>query len=131
MSSYVAKDGEVIVSACDHYILAVRPIGSPGTTAGRYPPRVGDLPEGFRLEYDLGEGSDQLKVNVSARIVVAGNGKDYMRWTGDMVGKVTESESRRPQETGGGPEKEMRERVEQSCSSLVGVAVLEQFVMVE
>lgn len=93
------------MSACDPYILAVRLIGSPGTTAGRYPPRVGDLPEGFRLEYDLGEGSDQLKVNVSARIVVAGNGKDYMRWTGDMVGEVTESESRRPQETVLAPKK--------------------------
>lgn len=132
MSSYVAKDGEVLVSACDPSILTVRPIGSPGTTGGRYPPRMGDLPEGFRLEYDLGEGRGQLKVNVSVRTVVAGNGKDYMRWTGDMVGEVIESESRRPQETGGdGPKKEMRERAEQSSSSLVCVAVLEQFVMVE
>ncbi|KAJ5969214.1 hypothetical protein N7501_005462 [Penicillium viridicatum] len=135
VSSYVAKDGEVLVSACDPSILTVRPIGSPGTTGGRYPPRVGDLPEGFRLEYDLGEGSGQLKVNVSVRTVVAGNGKDYMRWTGDMVGEVIESGSRRPQETGGGGDggtkKEMRERSEQSSSSLVGVAVLEQFVMVE
>ncbi|KAJ5705533.1 hypothetical protein N7536_001222 [Penicillium majusculum] len=132
VSSYIAKDGEVLVSACDLSILTVRPIGSPGTTGGRYPPRVGDLPEGFRLEYDLGEGSGQLKVNVSVRTVVAGNGKDYMRWTGDMVGEVIESESRRPQETGGdGPKKGMREHSEQSSSSLVGVAVLEQFVMVE
>lgn len=84
------------------------------------------------MEYDLGEGRGQLKVNVSVRTVVAGNGKDYMRWTGDMVGEVIESESRRPQETGGdGPKKEMRERAEQSSSSLVCVAVLEQFVMVE
>ncbi|CAI7645726.1 unnamed protein product [Penicillium discolor] len=132
VSSYVAKDGEVLVSACDPSILTVRPIGSPGTTGGRYPPRVGDLPEGFRLEYDLGEGSGQLKVNVSVRTVVAGNGKDYTRWTGDIVGEVIESESQRPQETGGdGPKKEMGERSEQSFSSLVGVAVLEQFVMVE
>lgn len=84
------------------------------------------------MEYDLGEGSGQLKVSVSVGTVVAGNGKDYMRWTGDMVGEVIESESRRPQEAGGGgPKKEMRERFEQSSPSFVGVAVLEQFAMVE
>lgn len=132
VSSYVAKDGEVLVSACDPSILTVRPIGSPGTTGGRYPPRVGDLPEGFRLEYDLGEGGGRLEVNVSVRTVVAGDGEYYMRWTGDMVGEVIESESRRPQDVGGGgPKKEMGERSERSSSSLVGVAVLEQFVMME
>lgn len=92
---------------------------------------MGDLPEGFRLEYDLGESNGQLKVNVSVRTVVAGNGKDYMRWTGDMVGEVIESESQRPQEAGGGSKRQKRERDVQSSSSLVGVAVLEQFVMVE
>ncbi|EKV10217.1 Hydroxyneurosporene synthase [Penicillium digitatum] len=134
VSSYVAKDGELLISACDPSILTVRPIGSPGTTGGRYPPRVGDLPEGFRLVFDLGEANGQLKVNISVRTVVAGNGKDYMRWTGDMVGEVIESESHQPQDAGGsGPKKETRQREVQSSSqsSLVGVAVLEQFAMVE
>ncbi|KAJ6124497.1 hypothetical protein N7471_011814 [Penicillium samsonianum] len=133
VSSYVAKDGELLISACDPDILTVRPIGSPRTTGGRYPPRMGDLPEGFRLEYDLGESNGQLKVNVSVRTVVAGNGKDYMRWTGDMVGKVIESESQRLQEAGSGSKRQKRERDVQSSSSssFVGVAVLEQFVMVE
>ena len=124
MSSYVAKDGELLISACDPFILTVRPVGSPGTTGGRYPPRMGDIPDGFRLEYDLGEANGQLKVNVSVRTLVAGNGNDYMRWTGDIAGEILESESQRTQEAvGGGPT-----RVN---SPLVGVALLEQFVMVE
>ncbi|KAJ5456530.1 hypothetical protein N7530_011804 [Penicillium desertorum] len=124
VSSYVAKDGELLISACDPSILTVRPIGSPGTTGGRYPPRMGDIPDGFRLEYDLGEANGQLKVNVSVRTLVAGNGNDYMRWTGDIVGEVIESESQRTEAAGGGgPGREN--------SPLVGVAVLEQFIMVE
>ena len=104
MSSYIAKDEELLISACDPSSLTVRPFGSPETTGGRYPPRMGDVPEGFRLEYDLGEAKGQLKINVSVRTVVAGNGKDYMRWTGDMVGEIIESESQRPQGAcGGGP----------------------------
>ncbi|KAJ5492502.1 Hydroxyneurosporene synthase [Penicillium expansum] len=136
VSSYVAKDGELLISACDPSILTVRPIGSPGTTGGRYPPRMGDIPEGFRLEYDLRETNGRLKVNISVRTVVAESGKNYMRWTGDMVGEVIESESQQSQEDGGGgsgSKREMREHDAQSSSSssLVGVAVLEQFVMVE
>ncbi|KAJ5283089.1 hypothetical protein N7497_001745 [Penicillium chrysogenum] len=125
VSSYVARDGELLISACDPSILTVRPVGSPGTTGGRYPPRMSDIPDGFRLEYDLGEANGQLKVNVSVRTLVAGNGNDYMRWTGDIVGEVIESESQRTEEAGGGggPGREN--------SPLVGVAVLEQFVMVE
>ncbi|CAG8890342.1 unnamed protein product [Penicillium egyptiacum] len=123
VSSYIAKDGELLVSACEPSILTVRPIGSPGTTGGRYPPRMGDIPDGFRLEYDLGEDNGQLKVNVSVRTSVAGNGNDYMRWTGDMVGELIESESQRLQKAGCSLKRE--------DSPLVGVAVLEQFVMVE
>lgn len=99
---------------------------------------MGDIPEGFRLEYDLGETNGRLKVNISVRTVVAESGKNYMRWTGDMVGEVIESESQQSQEDGGGgggsgSKREMREHDAQSSSSssLVGVAVLEQFVMVE
>jgi hypothetical protein len=86
---------------------------------------MSDIPDGFRLEYDLGEANGQLKVNVSVRTLVAGNGNDYLRWTGDIVGEVIESESQRTEEAGGGggPGREN--------SPLVGVAVLEQFVMVE
>ncbi|CAI7649500.1 unnamed protein product [Penicillium glandicola] len=133
VSSYVAKDGELLVSACDPSILTVSPIGSPGTTGGRYPPRAGDIPEGFRLEYDLGEENGQLIVNVSVRTVVAGDGKYYMRWTGHMVGEVFESGSQQAREAGGGPKRDLGECGGQlsSASSLVGVAVLEQFVLLE
>ncbi|KAJ5365554.1 Hydroxyneurosporene synthase [Penicillium concentricum] len=128
VSSYVAKDGELLVSACDPSLLTVRPVGRPGTTGGRYPPYARDIPEGFRLEYDLGEGNGWLNVNVSVRTVVAGDEEYYMRWTGDMVGEVVESE--RAGKGGGGSKGEMGERDVHS-SSLVGVAVLEQFVLLE
>ncbi|KAJ5965015.1 uncharacterized protein N7479_004891 [Penicillium vulpinum] len=125
VSSYVAKDGKLLVSACESSILTVRPIGTPGTTGGRYPPREGDIPIGFRLEYDLGEEHGRLNVNVSMRTVVAGDRENYMRWTGDMVGELIGSE-RRTHEAGSDPK-----GGETQSSSPVGVAVLEQFVLLE
>lgn len=125
VSSYVAKDGELLVSACNSSLLTVRPVGKSGTTGGRYPPRVGDMPEGFRLEYDLGETHGHLRVDVSMTTVVAGDGESYMRWTGNMVGEV-ENVSPEIEEMS-----EKREGHPSSEPSLVGVAVLEQFVMVE
>ncbi|KAJ5207534.1 Hydroxyneurosporene synthase [Penicillium cf. griseofulvum] len=124
VSSYVAKDGEMLVSACDPSVLTVRPVGR-GTT-GRYPPRARDIPEGFIMEFDLGEAG-QLNVNVSARTVVAGDEEYYMRWTGDMVGEVeSEGGGGGPKEETGGPDVHSS-----SSSSLAGVAVLEQFVLLE
>jgi len=134
VSSYVAKYGQVLVSACKSDLLTVRPIGSPGTTGGRYPPRLGDIPEGFQLEYDLGKANGQLRVKVSMRTVVAGDGEYYMRWTGDMVGEVIKSESVGSEEAcPASPRNDTKNRddTKSSSSSLTGVAVLEQFVLIE
>lgn len=115
VSSYVAKDGKPLVSACNSTILSVRPVGRPGTTGGRYPPHVGDVPDGFRLQFDL--GLTELRVNVSAGTVVAGDAQYYMRWTGDITGEIVQDKS--PDACG--------------ClqdSPLTGVAVFEQFALV-
>ncbi|CAG8389389.1 unnamed protein product [Penicillium salamii] len=126
VSSYVAKDGNALVSACDDKLLTVRPIGAPGTTGGRYPPKVGDVPEGFHLDYDLGEEIGHLKVNVLTRALVAGDGEYYGRWTGDLVGEVV-----KPGNDTCGPCSPGSENGSGEETSLVGVAVFEQFVVVE
>ncbi|KAJ5612090.1 Hydroxyneurosporene synthase [Penicillium lagena] len=127
MSSYVAKDGQAIVSSCDISPFAVYPVGSAGTTGGRYPPHVGDVPEGFRLQFDLGtEGL--LKVNVFVGTVVAGDGEYYMRWTGNMTGKIVKNESRLQDACAAGG----TNTIPVSQPSLfAGVAVFEQFALVE
>lgn len=130
VSSYVARDGEVLVSACDSSLLTVRPFGSPGTTGGRYPPRVGDVPDGFRLEFDLGDSNGCLRVNVTVEQVIAGDGQYYMRWTGNMTGEVVQIQSEKLEGAcaaaqSGGSQYVTRE------SSLAGVALLEQFALVE
>lgn len=106
VSSYVARDGQILASSCDASALTVRPIGSPGTTGAQYPPRVGDVPDGFHLEFDLGGSNGWLHVNASAEQVVAGDGQYYIRWTGSLTGEV---------QTGPLP---------------TGVAVFEQFTLV-
>lgn len=115
MSSYVARDGKVLVDACDVSLLTVRPTGSPNTTGSRYPPYVGDIPDGFKLDFVLKENK-RLRVNVSTDAKVAGDGEYYMRWTGGLTGEVVELERGMPT---------VRE------SSLSGVAVFEQFHMLE
>lgn len=123
VSSYVAKDGVPIVSACNSTILSVRPIGQPGTTSGRYPPHTGDVPDGFQLQFDLGPGNGWLMANVSVGTVIAGDGEYYNRWTGNMTGEIVQSKSRRS---------------ERSCAvrstaatqdTLTGMAIFEQFAM--
>jgi hypothetical protein len=84
------------------------------------------------LEYDLGtEG--QLNVNVSIRAIVAGDGENYMRWTGDLVGEVIPSVGGQ-QEGRCDPDHKRDANTPidtQSPSSLTGVAVLEQFILIE
>jgi hypothetical protein len=130
VSGHVEKDGEVLVSACKSDFLTVRPIGSPGTTGGRYPPRLGDIPEGFQLQFDLGEPNGHLRVNVSMRTVVAGDGEYYMRWTGELVGELVKSESEQPQEACAASLRNDTSNRDK-LSSLHGVGVFEQFVLVE
>lgn len=113
-SSYVARDGETLVSACNTSLLTVRPTGSPKTTNARYPPYVGDIPDGFQLEFDLGEGDGWLRANVSIQSLVAGDGEYYMRWTGNITGEVVGKDPCLVRE-----------------SSLTGVAVFEQFLLLE
>jgi len=127
VSSYVAKDGRVIVSACNALLLDVHPVGRAGTTGGRYPPQVGDVPEGFRLQFDLGTGV-VLMVNISAGTVIAGDGEYYMRWTGTMTGKIVKSESRLQSACAAGGAKTSPAS---QPSSLAGVAIFEQFALVE
>ncbi|KAJ5595592.1 Hydroxyneurosporene synthase [Penicillium hispanicum] len=111
VSSYVARDGEVLISACSSSLLTVRPVGKDESTGGRYPPRAGDIPVGFQLVFDLGEANGWLKVNVTAESVVAGDEEYYMRWTGSLTGEAVEGKI--------------------AQSSLDGVAVFEQFVLLE
>jgi hypothetical protein len=130
VSIYVAKGGDILVSACKSDILTVRPIGSPKATGGRYPPRLGDIPEGFHLEFDLGEEIGHLRVNVSTRTVVAGDGEYYMRWTGDMVGEVVRHDNEQPKDNCAASPRGGTSNGD-GISSLTGVAVFEQFVLVE
>jgi hypothetical protein len=125
VSSYVARDGEILVSACNASALTVRPFGS-GTMGNRYPPRAGDVPDGFHLEFDLGGTNGCLRVNVSAEQVVAGDGQYYMRWTGNLAGEVVPMQSEACSTRGS--TKMKRDTVE---SSLTGVAVFEQFALMD
>ncbi|CAI7630281.1 unnamed protein product [Penicillium pancosmium] len=120
VSSYVARDGEILVDACDVSLLTVRPTGSPNTTGSRYPPYVGDIPDGFKLDFVL-EENKRLKVNVSTDSKVAGDGEYYMRWTGGISGEMVEVEM--------GMDSSSESLVRES--SLTGVAVFEQFHMLE
>lgn len=119
MSSYVARDGEILVDACDVSLLTVRPTGSPNTTGSRYPPYVGDIPDGFKLDFVL-EENKRLRVNVSTESKVAGDGEYYMRWTGSITGEMVEEM---------GMDSSSKSLVRES--SLTGVAVFEQFHMLE
>ncbi|KAJ5945955.1 Hydroxyneurosporene synthase [Penicillium verhagenii] len=112
-SSYVALDDKVIVSSCDAALLTVRPVSSNSTTnptGAQYPPRMGDVPDGFTVEAELADGA-LLKVNVSIAALVSGDDETYTRWSGDLVGSVVSSAG------------------VQSVGS--GVAVFEQFTLVE
>lgn len=115
----MAREGKTLVSGCEESVLSLRPVGGPG----RYPPRAGDIPEGFALEFDIGEEM-RLRVNVSVQTFVGGDQKYYLRWTGNMTGDVVEV---RKGEDGGvfGEDLVVKE------DGLEGVAVFEQFAMLE
>ncbi|KAJ5367912.1 uncharacterized protein N7496_007672 [Penicillium cataractarum] len=122
VSSYVARDGEVLVSSCNSSILTVRPTGG-SENGARYPPQAGDVPDGFYLEFDLGN-EGWLKANVSGTRI-AGDGKYYFRWAGDMTGEVSQSGADQNHDTNavGGSAK--------TKSLLAGSAIFEQFVLAE
>jgi len=97
-------------------MLTVRPIGDPETGA-RYPPQAGDVPDGFHLEFDLGQ-EGWLKANVSGTRI-AGDGKYYFRWAGKMTGEVSQSGTDQGNDAHGNE------------SLLTGSAIFEQFVLAE
>ncbi|KAJ5772475.1 Hydroxyneurosporene synthase [Penicillium odoratum] len=96
-SSYVAQNDQVLVSSCEDMFLTVRPAGhgvsNSNSTAARYPPRAGDIPDGFTVQAYLGEGV-WLKVSVSIVVLVTGDWEYYMRWSGGLVGSLVDSEGR-------------------------------------
>ncbi|KAI2787103.1 hypothetical protein POX_f07462 [Penicillium oxalicum] len=128
VSSYVARNGTVLVSSCHADALRVVPTGSSGTSA-RYPPRAGDVPDGFLLQFDLG-AEGWLMANVSGTRI-AGDNRYYFRWAGSMTGQIYES----------GPGDAGAEWCSQvasdenvvpgSQSVMSGRAIFEQFVLVE
>ncbi|GIJ90247.1 hypothetical protein Asppvi_009200 [Aspergillus pseudoviridinutans] len=81
VSGYVAVGREVVVSSCEEGVVSVRPTRN--GTVQRYPPVLGDVPDGFRVVYSLG-----MEVNVTLGAMVAGDGKYYARWTGTMTAEV-------------------------------------------
>lgn len=129
VSSYVARDGHVLISSCDSSILTVRPFGTSETTSDRYPPRAGDIPGGFKLGFDLGVSNGWLIVNVSVDTLVAGDGEYYMRWTGKMTGEALQVQSEKRQDACPATPSETRSVI--GDSGLTGVAVFEQFVLLE
>lgn len=128
ISSYVAKNGQILVSNCCPSLLSVCPWGAYNTTEGRYPPRVGDVPEGFRLEFDLNDAGEWLIVDVLAGQVVAGDGQYYMRWTGDLSGEVVQVPSGTVMPEACGSSGAVP--IPSAGSSLTGVAIFEQFALV-
>ncbi|KAL2007501.1 hypothetical protein VTN00DRAFT_8939 [Thermoascus crustaceus] len=89
-SSYVAKDGKILVSSCSPTLLSVRPTGP----RARYPPRVGEMSEGFHIDFDLGEGDNGgvLSINVTATAEIATDRKSYTRWAGTVSGGLVGGE---------------------------------------
>jgi hypothetical protein len=126
VSSYVARDGQVLVSSCNSTVLTVRPIGDPETGA-RYPPLAGDIPDGFHLQFDLGE-EGWLRANVSGTRI-AGDGNYYFRWAGTMTGEVSQSEADRSQNACDAECSSITARDAESV--LTGSAIFEQFVLAE
>lgn len=116
VSSYVARDGQVLVSCCNSTMLTVRPIGD-SETSPRYPPQAGDVPDGFHLEFDLGR-EGWLKANVSGTRI-ARDGKYYFRWAGEMTGEVSQSVT------------DQGDIVRGTETLLTGSAIFEQFVLAE
>ncbi|KAJ5703304.1 hypothetical protein N7493_011693 [Penicillium malachiteum] len=107
-STYVPKDGTVLVSICDTTKTIVRPTVT--GSAANYPPVAGDTPDGFTVEIELAE-NEWLRLNVSIVNEVAGDGEYYLRWTGNLTGTVEDGDTVRELKS--------------------GVAFFEQFALVE
>ncbi|KAJ5110246.1 Hydroxyneurosporene synthase [Penicillium argentinense] len=115
VSSYVARDGETLVSSCNASALSVRSIGRANTTGARYPPYAGNIPDGFQLDFDLYEKRSPPKY--------------YMRWSGNLTGEVVEGEDT-PSNLPCATKQLGADRLVQD-SNLRGVTIFEQFVILE
>jgi hypothetical protein len=79
VSGYVAWNGLLVQSSCEHSAVKVRPVG------GVYPPTQTDaVPEGYTLEYDLGM-LGILQFNVSVDLPLE-DSPSYFRYMGKTLG---------------------------------------------
>lgn len=103
VSSYIARDGQILSARCVADAVRVRPTGP----EAQYPPtQASGAPRGFRVDFKLEDGR-VFNVSVETRNLVADAAAVYSRWTGAVEGVFD----------GGG-------------RMTGGKAVLEQYVMV-
>ncbi|KAI0470591.1 hypothetical protein GGR56DRAFT_135789 [Xylariaceae sp. FL0804] len=100
---YVARDDEIVYAAKSGVI--VRPTGGDAT----YPPRRGDIPDGYRASIDMG-GAGVLEFNVTHTQPPTLTEDTHVNWRGVLSGYLITSEGRR---------------------ALNGTASYEQFMLVE
>jgi hypothetical protein len=79
VSSYVSKDGKILVAKCSG--VKARP-----ADGSAYPPTPGEVPTKFRVEFDLEQGP--LVVDVTQSLVVENVETVYVRWIGQAVANV-------------------------------------------
>ncbi|KAF5385702.1 hypothetical protein D9757_003548 [Collybiopsis confluens] len=82
-SGYVARDGQILGIACGTDKAKVRPIGN--TT---YPPHTeSNTPDGFQIEFDLGEDVGVFEATAKAEaLALQSQTGVYSRWTGGISG---------------------------------------------
>ncbi|KAJ5484716.1 hypothetical protein N7539_004704 [Penicillium diatomitis] len=128
VSSYVARNGTVIASSCQTDSVRVRPIGSSGTSA-RYPPKAGDVPDGFHLAFNLG-ADGWLRANVSGTRI-AGDGEYYFRWAGHITGEIYEGSSAANEQDSSCLQASEGGSIVTDEPMMSGSAIWEQFVLEE
>ena len=80
VSSYIARDGEVLASSCGD--MTVRPMGQDVV----FPPTPGSpMPSGFMIDAKV-QGEGTLRVNVTHRQIVSEDAGTSWRWIGEVSG---------------------------------------------
>ncbi|KAJ9262392.1 hypothetical protein DTO212C5_7947 [Paecilomyces variotii] len=86
VNSYVSLNGRILCASNSSDQFSVRTMGPDA----RYPPRKGDTPDGFSMEFDLGDAEGgRLSVNVTTKTVTAEVPTLYTRWIGSVEGKLS------------------------------------------
>ena len=91
MSSYVARDGQVVTATCSG--LRVRPTGTNVT----YPPTqetFDNPPDGFRIDINI-PGEDDVFLNVTNTRVITSIPNSTWRWIGSVLGGSVNDNSTR------------------------------------